>query len=102
SLSEKLWSTRRSSSRQFVGSVGAANHWFAPMFGVGIIASSALTVTGSEIGTWLPGNGRPVEGSIGQLVPGQTSLKLPPRSAIVGTVVDVKNAVAGTLSRRHS
>jgi hypothetical protein len=43
-----------------------------------------------------------MDGCTGQLAPGQTSLKFPVRSARVGTVVELKNELEGTISRRHS
>src|SRR5579863_2854832 len=110
---------RNSSSRQLVGSVGAAVQVVAPgtpPLGTGISASSAWIVGSLGLmGSWLLGNALPalglgwplrVAGCMGQsamepLVEfGQRSLKLPWRSANDGTVVTGKRL--GTRSRRHS
>src|SRR5947209_9998582 len=99
SLSLKLWSPRTSSSRQFVGWDGAATKKFPfPGVGAGNIAKSGRAPL--SIGTWFPGNCAFETGSIGQSVPGQTSEKLPERSAADGT--GTLKLIPGTTSLRHS
>src|SRR5579864_1887553 len=93
-LSVKLWSTRISSSRQFVPCAGAAvkKHWLVELpgtqvdafdpVGAGIIVRSACATA------WLAANaGNPeiLAPTDGQSGPGQISLKSPPRSATDGT-----------------
>src|SRR5437016_4810912 len=92
SLELMLWSILTSSSRQLVGTEGEAEKNVAPggpPVGVGIRARSARPL--GSTGTWFPGNGKPVLGSIGQSVLepvvglGHRSLKFPCRSARDGT-----------------
>src|SRR6266404_1457551 len=105
-----LWSTRTSSSRQVVGSdsvwLNAGNPpRVNPGMACGISASSAEPV---DVGVMeMPGKGSPVDGSTGQSAPGQTSEKLPPRSASEGTFTTgwpllSGGAVVTFFSRRHS
>src|ERR1039458_3680199 len=112
SLELMLWSTRISSSRQCVGSLGDALYKAAPAtppFGGGIRASNACP-TGLT-GTWLPVNGRPAfglgtplinAGCTGQSEPGHKSLKFPMRSVADGTRMLNTPPGPGTRSRRHS
>src|SRR5579872_7146225 len=91
-------SMRSNSSRQLVGCTGEDTKEL-PTFAVGIRAFSSrvpLILTG----TVLPGNGLAVPGIWGQLEPGQTSEKLPARSAAVGTWA--LKFWPGTRSLRHS
>src|SRR6478609_6296359 len=98
---------RNSSSRQLVGCEGAALKISlpgTPALGSGIIPRKAPAA--GSTGTWLFRNGACVDGSIGQSINeplvglGQTSLKLPPRSATDGT--GWLKVCPGTRSRRHS
>src|SRR6266403_300536 len=95
SLEEKLWSMRTNSWRQVRGStMDLTKKELAPLSVVsGEMRASSSTLALASIGTLLPGKGFPVLGLIGHSalltgvteVLGQTSLKLPPRSALEGT-----------------
>src|SRR5215472_2874983 len=99
----RLWSILISSCRQFVGTLLDPEKKEPPKaleslpntpVGLGISGNNAAPL--GSTGTWLPGNGNPVAGLIGQsaLEPvaafGHKSLKLPFRSAREGTGIWVK------------
>src|SRR5260370_2836713 len=95
SFEEKLWSTRIISCRQVSGStMDLTKKELAPLSIVsGEMRASSSTLALGSIGTLFPRKGFPVLGLIGHSallagvteVLGQTSLKLPPRSALEGT-----------------
>src|SRR5436190_19511942 len=103
-----FWSMRNSSSRQVVGNVGEAFQVSTPFVGEGICAISAAAF--GSMGTMSLTNRCPVLRSMGHsgkfvvsIKPGvgeHTSLKLPWRLAIEGTITLPR--FAGTRSRRHS